>query len=115
MSRVKHQPDAEAVLYIRVPGWLKNQIMEQADLEGTSINTWCANELRLAIRNSLGLPPPPPAAAPLPTPSDALHAYLTDTPLTTPCGRTRTCTGLTEPPETLNGLSWCIECGIRLT
>ena len=109
-----HNPDREAVLYLRLPNHLKEEILRQSQAEGLSLNAWCVNVLRLTIRNALGLPPPPPANAPLPTPSEALHAYLTDTTLTTPCGRTGTCTGLTSPPETLHGVPWCQECGIRL-
>jgi hypothetical protein len=110
----KHNPDAEAVLYIRVPGAIKNQVADTAQQHGLSINAWAANIIRLALRQEQGLPAPPPAAAPLPSPAEALHAYLTNTTLTTPCGRTRTCTGLTDPPEALHGLLWCAECGIRL-
>ena len=110
----KHNPDAEAVLYIRVPGHLKNQITDTAHTAGLSITAWCANILRLALREQHGLPNPPPATTPLPTPAEALHAYLTQQNLTTPCGRTGTCTGLTSPPEALHGVLWCTECGIRL-
>lgn len=77
-------------------------------------NSWAVNILRLAILTEQGLPTPPPASAPLPTPSEALHAYLTDKPLTTPCGKIGTCPGLTTPSESLHGVLWCTTCGIRL-
>lgn len=112
--RVTHSPDAEAVLYVRVPGQLKNEITAAADAAGISITSWCANQLRLALRSERGFPPPPPAAAPLPGPAEALHAWVHDTPLITPCGQTGTCAGLTEPADTLHGVRWCSSCGIRL-
>ena len=107
-------PDRERVLYVRMPDSLKQEIDAAADAAGLSRNAWAANVLRLALRAQHGLPAPPPAAAPIPSPADALHAYLTDVPLTTPCGRTGTCTGLTDTPDALHGLLWCHECGIRL-
>ena len=107
-------PDRERVLYVRMPDSLKREIDAAADAAGLSRNSWAANVLRLALREQRGLPAPPPAAAPIPSPADALHAYLTDVPLTTPCGRTGTCTGLTDAPDALHGLLWCHECGIRL-
>lgn len=107
-------PDRESVLYLRLPHSLKRQIQTVATDAGMSTNAWAVNVLRLALRSEHGLPDPPPAAAPLPTPTDALYAYLTDTTLTTPCGRTGTCPGLTDPPEALHGVLWCQDCGIRL-
>jgi len=115
MSRIRHNPDAEAVLYIRVPGTLKNELTDAADRDGLSITSWCANQLRLALRESRGIPTPPPAPVPLPGPAEALHAYLVDEPLVLPCGKTGTCAGLTDPPEVLHGLRWCAGCGIRLS
>ncbi len=107
-------PDRETVVYLRLPAHLKAELHTAARNAGLSLNAWAANALRLQARNDRGLPAPPPAAAPIPSPADALHAYLTDAPLTTPCGRTGTCTGLTDAPDALHGLLWCHECGIRL-
>jgi hypothetical protein len=114
MSRITHNPDAEAVLYVRVPGAFKNELARAAEAAGLSINAWCANQLRLALRESRGLPAPPPAAAPLPTPAESLFAWLHDEPLITPCGKQGTCPGLSEEPEVLAGVRWCASCGIRL-
>lgn len=107
-------PNRESVLYLRLPHGLKRQIQAAATAAGLSTNAWAVNVLRLALQRDQGLPDPPPAAAPLPSPSDVLHAYLTDSPLTTPCGRTGSCTGTTGTPERIHGVSWCTECRIRL-
>lgn len=114
MARVTHRDDAEAVLYIRVPGWLKNDLAGLADQQGLSINAWCANQLRLALREQRGLPAPPVPAGPVAGPVEAVRAWLEGETLLTPCGRTGSCAGTDGEVELVSGVGWCRECGIRL-
>lgn len=113
MPRVSHRGDGAAVLYVRVPGDVKNAVAAAADAAGLSINAWCANQLRLALRAERGFPPPPPALVPPAGPVEAVQGWLLGEPLLTPCGRRGSCAGLGEP-EVLDGVGWCRECGIRL-
>jgi hypothetical protein len=107
-------PDHEQVIYLRLPQSLKEEIKKAAETDGLSINSWVVNVLRLRLRERQGFPPPPPAQRALPTPAEALHSYLTDEPLVTPCGRSGACPGTTDSPEVLHGVHWCRECGIRI-
>ena len=115
MPTIQHDHNANAVLYIRVPGHIKNAAAQAAEAEGIPTTTWCANIIRQALQTKQQLPPPPPAHKPLPTPSETLHAYLTGQTIITPCGKLNSCTGLTDPPDSLAGLNYCHDCGIRLT
>jgi hypothetical protein len=114
MPRVTHNPDAEAVLYVRVPGHLKEAIASAADAAGLSLNAWCANILRLGLLEGRGIPLPPRAHAPLPTVDEVVAAYVRGEQVVTPCGRVGICSGTTESPEVLHGVGWCRGCGIRL-
>lgn len=114
MPRHRHNPDAEAVLYIRVPGHLKNTIASAADAAGLSITAWCANALRLALLDERGIPRPPRAHAPLPTVETVIAAYARGESVLTPCGRAGSCPGVEGDREVLHGVEWCGSCGIRL-
>lgn len=108
---VEHDPDAQAVIYVRVPGWLKNKITAIAAENGMTVNTWAANVLQLATRNNPI--PPPPARAPIPDATDTIRAYLTGERLLSPCGQPWPCRLDTEGTTTVAGLTYCTACGIR--
>ena len=109
---VKHADGATAVLYIRVPGWLKNEITEHCNTEGVSVTSWAANALKRAVEDDLGIPPSPPARAPLPTSMDVLRGYLSGEEVLEPCGKPAPCerTGAIE----VAGVSYCDHCNIRI-
>jgi hypothetical protein len=105
---VKHDDGSTAVVYVRVPGWLKNQIAREAKRKHRSINQWASNILMQAILEGKGLPDPVPP----PTPEEIVEGYVTKTPPLEPCGVPAPCkrTGEVE----VDGFSYCDPCGIRL-
>lgn len=108
---VDHHDTAQAVIYVRVPGWLKNQITRCATTSGLTVNAWAANVLELATRQDPL--PPAPARAPLPDTVDTLRAYLTGNRLLAPCGQPWPCDVDTAGTHDTAGISWCNACGIR--
>ena len=105
--RAKH-PDQKYNLVVLVEGWLKNQIIETAAAEQTSIQQWCNTILLDAIRTHKKLPTLKNGTH-LPTPAEALHAYLTGTTTLMPCGKTN----CTPEPIQLDHQTYCNTCGCR--
>jgi hypothetical protein len=95
-------------LVILVEGWLKNEILQAAQNENTSIQQWCNTILLDAIRTHKKLPNLQNGTH-LPTPAEALHAYLTGTTTLNPCGKTN-CTPI---PINLDNHTYCDTCGCR--
>lgn len=110
---VTHREDAIAVVYVRMPGWLKNQIVDWCGKSELSVNSWAANVLKRALEEEWGLPEPPPAAAPLPTPYSVVSSYLSGETVLEPCGEPSPC-GRTEVVD-VAGVGYCDKCNIRLT
>ena len=103
-----------AYLQIRLPGWLKNQIIDHCQNLETSLNTWLTEAVQTAIRNDLQLPAPPPAAAPLPTTADMIRQWATGERVLTPCGK-ELCAALDDEGRwSHDGMGFCNECGIRV-
>lgn len=103
-----------AYLQIRLPGWLKNQIITHTQNQNTTLNAWLIEAIQHALRTDLQLPPPPPAAAPPPTTADMIRQWATGQRTITPCGKTQPCTGQTQTGQwTHDGMHFCTECGIR--
>lgn len=109
---VESRPGAPAILHIQLPADLKNAVVDAARDSGLSVTGWVANILRLAVRDSQGLPPPPPAAGPIPDPAATLRAYVTGERLLGPCGQPWPCDA-NSATETVGGFEWC-RCGIRV-
>ena len=109
---VEYEDTVTAVVYVRVPGWLRNRIVRLATDQGVTINSWAANVLHRAAEEGLGLPEPPPPVTPLPTLDDVVRGYLTDAPLVEPCGAVSPC----ERTGTfgVSGVEYCRECRIRV-
>jgi hypothetical protein len=103
--------DGEYQLVVRVPGWLKNQILAHCKSTGVSLNAWMANRLYLDLQAERGLPEPPQGRAPLPTPADQIRAWASGEKLLMPCGKT----DCTPKLETVSGATYCKECRIRVS
>lgn len=110
---VKYRNDATAVLYVRLPGWLKNEITERCNTEGVSVTSWTANVLKHALEEEWALPDAPPAAAPIPTSDDLIRGYVRGETIIEPCGKPSPCerTAVIE----VAGVGYCDHCNIRVT
>lgn len=106
---------AEVYLQVRLPGWLKNQVIDHCETLGCSLNAWLVEALRSGLRAGQGLPEPPPARAPLPTVADQIRAWAAGESIMTPCGRVGSCPGTESEPWSHDGMGFCTECGIRVT
>lgn len=104
---VKHRDDSWAVIYVRVPGWLKNEITKAAKKKRLSVNAWAANQLLAALKKPL----PEPITPPLP--QQIVEGRIVGSPVLEPCGDYAPCqrTGTFE----LSGFEYCEVCRIRLT
>lgn len=109
---VKYRPGATAVLYVRMPGWLKNEITEHCAEAGLSTTAWVNNALKHALEADWDVPEAPPAAAPIPTRVDVVRGYLTGEEVLEPCGRISPC----ERTQIIdvNGIGYCDHCNIRV-
>lgn len=111
---LRHPDDAEAVLYVRIPGWLKNQITDLADTDDVSLATFVGVALRDIARDKRGLPVPPPPAAPMPDAAAMLRAYVEGDHVLTPCGRKDRCAGMETEPVKIGSVRFCGSCDIRI-
>lgn len=105
-------PDATVTIVARIPGWLKNRVLQEAEADDISINGWLTNAILTQLNH--GTPAPPPRH-PLPTPADELRAYMTGETLLGPCGKPSVeCVGVSERIESASGdFGFCSACGIR--
>lgn len=113
-KRVSHRDDETAVLFVRVPGWLKERVVEAADRDEVSINSWVANIVRLAVLAGQGVPTPPPASAPIPSAQLILEGILTGLPTLEPCGKTSPCERVKAGTDWLDEMEFCRHCQIRV-
>lgn len=110
----KSRPDKPAIIVLRIPGHLKNRMIDHGKKLGVPYTNWATHALIRSLNDDLGVPPPPPARVPFPTEADQIRSYLTGERLTLPCGRVGdSCPG-TERPERIAGYDFCPECSIRV-
>lgn len=108
-------PEATALIQVRIPGWMKNQILDLVESGGISLNAWLVAAIRSHLCAGQGIPLPPQARAPLPSPEDHIRAWVEGEKVLTPCGKRGTCPGLDpENQWSSDGLTFCRECGIRV-
>lgn len=110
--------DIVTYLGIRLPGWLKNQVIAHCRDLDCAINGWMIEVIRRALRDEQGLPEPPPARAPLVTAEDEIRAYLRGERILTPCGKQDVSDCTAQQPDGTwdhHGLSFCRSCGIRVS
>lgn len=105
----------QAYLQIRLPGWLKNQIIDHCHQKNISLNAWLVQATLTAIRTEMELPAPPQAKAPLPTTADMIRQWATGERILTPCGK-QTCPAIEKGDYHWehDGMGFCNECGIRV-
>lgn len=111
---VKSDPESVAVIYVRVPGWLKNAIADQCAKNAISVNRWAANILLRAYEEDHHIPEAPPAQAPLPTVTDVIRGYLTGETVLEPCGREAPCEREVAGAFRVAGVEYCNFCRIRV-
>ena len=103
------------VIHLRVPGWLKNEMLERANAEGISLRSWVMMACKAVVDNEVGVPPPPPASAPIPTVQEVVDDYLSGKPGTlAPCGSMWPCSLDSEGTTKLTNVEYCNSCGIRV-
>lgn len=105
---IRHRDEAIAVVYTRVPGWLKNEIAKAAKKEKLSVNRFVANHLLEIIQSQKGLQAP----VPIPSPQEELEAALTGLPLLQPCGEITPCPRTGE--FDVDSFVYCETCRIRI-
>ena len=107
-------PDEQVNLAVRIPGWLKNQVVDYLEETDQSLNEWFGAVLLRGLREGWGVPEPPPARRPLPTTGDEVRAWAAGDRLLGPCGSpVEGCVGVSERFE-VSGLVFCSGCSIRL-
>jgi hypothetical protein len=116
MTRPPQPATTQGPTYIqlRLPGWLKNKIIQEAQQQNTTLNTYIITAITAAINNQHQTPQPPQATQPLPTTTHQIRAYITGQKLTGPCGKTD-CTAQTNNYNTDKHTQFCTTCGIRIT
>jgi hypothetical protein len=103
-----HQP---CQIAIRIPGHLKNQIVDHCQQHQTSITQWLTHLIQEALLTDKGLIPRP-ADHPLPNVADVISGYLQGERVLGPCGRLW---GECEAAGVVgvNGVGFC-GCGVRV-
>ena len=105
----------EAYVQVKVPGWLKNELISHCESEQISLNAWLVEAIRAGLRSDLALPEPPPARAGLPTTADMIRQWAAGERVMMPCGTTEPCGAVGEDGRwSHDGMGFCVECGIRV-
>lgn len=103
------------VIHLRVPGWLKNQMLELANDDGISLRSWVMMACKAVVENKVNVPPPPPAVAPVPTIQQVIEDYLSGSSGTiSPCGKQWPCELDEEGTVKLTNVEYCAACNIRV-
>lgn len=103
------KPDIDYQLFVRIPGWLKNEIIDLAASQNIGLNEWVALQIYIAAREGKGLPVKP-TGRPLPTTADHIRHYLAGENILMPCGKTE----CDFEPEQIGSAEFCRTCGIRV-
>lgn len=111
---IDYSDDRQAVVYVRVPGWLKNLVSRAAEARGMSVNDWAANVLKAAAETGVGLPAPPFSKAPTPTRQAVVEDWLMGRQTVEPCGKPYPCERATAGTHKVGGLEFCSFCRIRV-
>lgn len=111
---VDYSDSQQAVVYVRVPGWLHNMIVSAARSGGMSVNNWAAVVLLGAAESGVGLPAAPVAVAPVPSVSDLVVGGVLGRTVLEPCGRPSPCERAEAGTHMVGGLTFCNHCRIRV-
>lgn len=102
-------------IQIRLPGWLKNQLIEHCDGLDCSLNAWLVEAVQAQLRAELGLPVPPPARVPLPSTADMIREWAVGERVLMPCGAESACAAVDVDGFWVHdGMGFCRFCGIRV-
>jgi hypothetical protein len=111
---IDYSDDQQAVVYVRMPGWLHNLIVAAARGEGLSVNGWAVLVLKQAAESGVGLPAPPVAHAAVPTLQDIVEGRLLGRTVLEPCGKLYPCERH-EGTHEVGGSVFCNHCRIRIS
>lgn len=106
-------PEVGNYIQVRIPGWLKNDIIDHCAKLECSLNAWLVEAIQAALRSDRGLPEPPQARAPLPTTADQIRAWAVGERLIMPCGKQQ-CSADQGGTWVHDGMGFCRECNIRV-
>jgi hypothetical protein len=107
-------PDSNYNLNVRIPGWMKLEIIELCEKNGWSIQQWASVRLLVALREGKGLPGEPRGVVPLPTTADEIRAHLSGDRLFGPCGECWPCGFVESGGVFVGGFEFCSVCGVRV-
>jgi hypothetical protein len=107
-------PDNNYNLNVRIPGWMKLEIIELCEKNGWSIQQWASVRLLVALREGQGVPPAPRGLVPLPTTADQIRAYAQGERLLGPCGGVWPCGFVESDVTVVSGVEFCGSCGVRV-
>ena len=106
-------PNQTYNLNVRIPGWMKQQIIELCAENGWSLQDWVSVRLLVALREGRGLPELPRGVCPLPTTADEIRSHLSGERLFGPCGRVWPC-GFDGVGVVVGGCVFCSVCDVRV-
>ena len=106
-------PDEQVNLAVRIPGWLKNEVVDYLEETDQSLNEWFGAVLLRGLREGWGVPEPPRAGRPLPSTADEVRAWAVGERLLGPCGEVWPCGG-SDGGRVVSGLRFCSVCSVRL-
>ena len=99
-------PDIECQLAVRVPGWLKNEVVDACGREGVSLNVWVTGVLLGALRDGFSVAE---RSGVRPQPVDVLREYLSGVRVVGVCG-VLGCVGVVDSSVWVSG--FCGGCGL---
>jgi hypothetical protein len=100
----------QAVVYVRVPGWLHNLIVRAAEGRGLSVNQWCAGVL---LRAAEGVPAGVEVVS-VPSVADRVEGVAAGRVVLEPCGRPSPCERMTAGTHRVGGFEYCNHCRVRV-
>ena len=108
-------PNRTVAVQTRVPGFIKNDLIDFAEREGMSLNQATALILKTFLEEDRGIPQAPPAEVPVPTLRSVLQAYHEGTSLIGPCGQSwdTGCKYQECGVRKIDDAEFCAECNIR--
>lgn len=113
--KINYSDEQQAVVYVRVPGWLHNLVDRAAENKKLSTNEWAALVLKVAAERDVGLPPPPIARAPVPSYADVVEGALLGKVVLEPCGRPSPCERQKAGTHRVGKYEFCNHCRIRVS
>ena len=109
-------PDQLYNLTVRIPGWMKQQIIELCEEHGWSLQEWVSVRLLVDLWEGRGVPLPPRGVCPLPSSGDVLRVVLSGEGgrLFGPCGGVWPCGFVGGGSVVVGGVEFCSVCDVRV-